>query len=70
MSVFSCCLQALLQDVQSHARMLDRAVEKAQSLQQSGVGDQAVVSAFIAESKDRYQILITRAKVWNFFKIK
>ena len=57
----------MLQDVQSHARMLDRAFEKAQSLQQSGVGDQAVVSAFIAESKERYQSLITRAKVWELF---
>ena len=63
------CSQALLQDVLSHARMLDSALEKAQSLLHSGVGDQTTLSAFISQSKEHYQSLIDRAKVHFFYKM-
>lgn len=62
-TVLTWWLQALLQDVLSHARMMDSTLEKAQSLLHSGVGDQTVLAAFISQSKEHYQSLINRAKV-------
>lgn len=67
LDVCTCWLQALLQDVLSHARMLESTLEKAQSLRHSGVGDQAALSMFISQSKEHYQSLIDRAKVYHFF---
>ncbi len=60
------CLQALVQDVTSHRRMVDSVVDKAQSLLHASTTDNPDIDTFIKQTKTKYDTLINKAKVWYY----